>query len=172
MEEWSFIVGYYGLYEVSNQGRVRSLDRTIPTKAGGSRRLKGKLRALPIDSNGYRVVGLSIEGKMTYYGVHQLVAIAFMDHNPRRRAIIIRHGNGDRSDNRVENLYLVSSRENRVKEGGSSEYIGVAWDKRENRWQSNISVGGRQILLGHFKDEKEASFVYESALEAINESLD
>ena len=74
-EKWRDIEGYEGLYQVSNIGRVRSLDRYDNR---GCKR-KGQIKKGSVDNHGYLLIGLSKNGKRKYYGVHRLVAFAFVE---------------------------------------------------------------------------------------------
>lgn len=78
-EEWRAIKDYEGLYEVSNLGRVRSLDRLIPdTRWGGRQFRKGRVLRLQ-NSKGYRTLNLCKDGLQAQVYVHRIVAIAFLD---------------------------------------------------------------------------------------------
>ena len=90
-EIWKPVVGYEGLYEVSNLGRVKSL------KYGKERILRPAT-----DSNGYHQVNLCKDGKVKMYLVHRLVAQAFIP-NPHNLPII-NHKDERVDNNRVENL--------------------------------------------------------------------
>jgi len=92
-ERWLPVVGWLGLYEVSDWGRVMSLPR--PYCAG--RVLKNKL--LP---SGYVQVSLSVDGKVSHHTVHRLVAAAFLGPCPEGQEVL--HADDDRSNNRLENL--------------------------------------------------------------------
>lgn len=97
MERWRQIPGYEGFYEVSDLGRVRSLDRT--TARG--RRVAGRNLSLIACASGYRQVGLH-DGRQVTFHVHRLVMAAF---SPAPAAgLEVRHLNGDRADNRLANL--------------------------------------------------------------------
>jgi hypothetical protein len=101
-EEWRAIPGYEG-YEVSDLGRVRSLDRWID-QANGSRRLfKGQtLRTRPFPRTGHRMVSLKRNSVGETFCVHRLVMLVFV--GPRPDGMQICHNNGDSFDNRLVNL--------------------------------------------------------------------
>lgn len=71
------------------------------------------------------------------------------------------HINGDRSDNRLANLRAVShvqnTRNQRQRVNNTSGISGVTWDKSKNKWQAQISVGGRLIHLGRFDNIEDAA---------------
>ena len=110
MEEWRDIEGYEGLYQVSNLGRVKSLNRFIYKNNGTIQPLKGKICAMCPDNNNYIKVSLCKNGKYALKLVHRLVAIAFIP-NPENKPEID-HINTDRKDNRVENLRWCTHKEN------------------------------------------------------------
>jgi len=102
MEVWKPVVGYEGLYEVSNLGRVRSLDRVVSGKDGCTLSIKGQMMHPTLNTTGYPFVGLRKDGKRGMYTVHRLVAKAFIP-NPDNLAEI-NHKNEDKTDNRVANM--------------------------------------------------------------------
>lgn len=95
-EEWRDAVGYEGLYEVSNLGRVR---RSSP--APGTR--KGYILSSPLNSDGYPSLNLYKDGKRISAKVHILVARAFIG-NPPDNLSEVNHCNGDKSNCRWDNL--------------------------------------------------------------------
>lgn len=107
-ERWLPVVGYEGAYEVSDQGRVRSLDRLqrISRSRDGRmphlRDLEGRVRQQSLNSNGYCQVNLSLDGRRHIARVHVLVLEAFT--GPRPDGMEGCHGNGERTDNRLVNL--------------------------------------------------------------------
>lgn len=108
-EEWRNIPGYEGLYQVSNIGRIRSLDRLV-MKWNGMRIVHSQIISQIRSGNGYMSVTLSRDGKKHQVTVHRLVAISFLD-NPNNLPTI-NHKNGIRDDNRVDNLEWCSYSEN------------------------------------------------------------
>lgn len=99
IEIWRPVVGYEGFYEVSNLGRVRSLDRYKKGKHNAVMLLQGKLLTLKKRSNGYIEISLSKNGKHKSHLLHRLVAEAFIP-NPEDKPCVD-HINTDRSDNVV-----------------------------------------------------------------------
>lgn len=99
-EEWRDIAGYEGYYQVSNQGRVRSLDRAV--KRGKSTlTVRGRILKPSIGSH-YLQVTLSKGNKLKPSRIHRLVAAAFVS-NPNGFNVVD-HINCDKLDNRAENL--------------------------------------------------------------------
>ncbi len=97
MEIWKPIVGYEGIYEVSNLGNVRSLI--------------GKLKSRKATiNNWYYLLCLSKKNKNMYFKVHRLVAFAFIE-NPDNKKFV-NHIDWDKLNNSVNNLEWVTSSEN------------------------------------------------------------
>lgn len=171
-EIWKNIPGYEGYYQVSNLGRVRSLDRVITYKSGASKLLKGSVLN-PTMRNGYKQVNLAMKGRKKAFRISQLVAIAFLGHKPDGHKLVVDHINGNKLDNRVENLRIVTNRANlstcfRTDNGTlSSEYVGVHWDINSLKWRSRIYYDGISIHLGLFDNETDASDAYQKALSKI-----
>ena len=99
-EEWRPVVGYEGLYEVSDAGRVRSLSREVRT-GRGTRMVDGRILSPARGVGGYPVVSLS-NGGARVRPVHRLVLEAFV--GPRPAGTECCHGDGDPENNRLSNL--------------------------------------------------------------------
>ena len=109
-EEWKDIKDYEGLYQVSNLGNVRSLDRYVNYKNIKERLIKGK-EIKPVDAgNGYMRVTLSNKNKTRIYSIHRLVAEAFIP-NPENKPEI-NHKKGRKNDNRASELEWCTHKEN------------------------------------------------------------
>ena len=171
-EVWKGVPGYEGYYQVSDLGRVRSLDRVITYKRGARRLLKGKMLN-PTMNNGYKQVTLAMKGRHKAFKFSQLVAMAFLGHKPDGHRLVVDHINGNRSDDRVENLRIVTHRANvstcfRTDNGTlRSEYVGVYWNINSLKWYSHIYYNGINIHLGLFDNETDASNAYQEALSKI-----
>ena len=107
-EIWKDIIGYEGLYQVSNTGRIKSLERRVRAQKEGSTQLiKEKIRKISYNSNGYALVVLAKEGKNKTFLVHKLVANAFVD-NPNEYTIV-NHKDECKSNNNSSNLEWCTS---------------------------------------------------------------
>lgn len=76
------------------------------------------------------------------------------------------HINGNRLDNRKENLRICTKSQNlrnQHKTCGSSKYKGVSWRVRANKWESRIYVDGKKLFLGLYSDEEDAAKAYDKA---------
>ena len=109
-EIWKDITGYEGIYQISNLGRVRSLDRVLIDKNGKKFSKKGSIRKIS-KSKGYSVIGLSKDNKQKMHLVHRLVAETFIP-NCRIEADVVNHIDGDKSNNSVTNLEWMTQSEN------------------------------------------------------------
>jgi hypothetical protein len=110
MEEiWRDIEGYEGLYQVSNLGRVRSLDR-IEKYGHSFRKRNGRILKSIRDKDGYQSVTLSFKSINKRCRVHRLVWEAFNGSIPD--GIECNHLNERKDDNRLENLNLMTPKEN------------------------------------------------------------
>ena len=113
MEIWQDIPSYEGYYQASSLGRIRSLSRVVRQKGPKShynRKFRSKVLKPRLQNSGYQIVWLSLWGDVTAYLVHRLVAETFIENvnnNP-----CINHKNGDKTDNRAENLEWCSYSEN------------------------------------------------------------
>lgn len=109
-EVWKDIEGYNGKYQVSNFGRVKSMQRFVKRKSESKTLLSEKLMKIKKDKDGYLLVDLYKDNIIKRMRVHRLVAEAFID-NPENKPHVD-HINTIRDDNRVENLRWVTRKEN------------------------------------------------------------
>lgn len=168
-EIWKDIPGYEGYYQVSSLGRLRSKDRLVNTRHVTKRPVKGQMLKPKIDRYGYYQIGLQKLRKTKYTTIHQLVAMAFHDHVPCGYDLVINHINFIKTDNRPENLEIVSTRENSNKKHlkSGSKYVGVDFYKRGNKWRSRIEIDGKSQHLGYFTEEYDAHLAYKKALKEL-----
>ncbi|MBO7322023.1 MAG: HNH endonuclease [Bacteroidales bacterium] len=129
IEIWKDIPGYEGVYQASNLGNVRSLDRYVRQFTHGyedTRYIKGVVLVQKIKNNGYLSVCLSNCNKQKHYSVHRLVWKAFNGEIPE--GLVINHLNECKTDNRLCNLELVTAKEN-LNWGTSKQRLGVSKGK-------------------------------------------
>lgn len=129
-EVWKPVVGREGLYEVSDRGQVRSLDRYLRAACGGSRLHRGRtLKSRAVNrSSKYLRVSLGGADKPVYRSVHVLVLEAFVGPRPTPNHDAC-HGDGDPLNNRLENLRWATKSENqrdRVRHGTHHEALKTA----------------------------------------------
>lgn len=109
VEEWRPVVGYEGIYEVSTLGRVRSLARFVRRSDGVLCPVKERIRKPVLHHRGYLIVLLRKEGSAATKQIHQLVLEAFVGPS---NGLQTRHLDGNRTNNKLENLCYGTSREN------------------------------------------------------------
>lgn len=109
-ERWRHVVGYEGLYEVSDHGRVRSVDRDILHSSGMVQHRRGKMLSLSRMRSGHLKAALSRSGETNRVYVHRLVMAAFV--GPCPADMEVRHCNGDPANNHVSNLRYGERSEN------------------------------------------------------------
>lgn len=160
MEIWKDIQNYYGRYQISNYGRVKSLKR-------------GKELILKLNKNscGYLLVSL-YNPEPKSHSVHQLVAIHFLNHYPPSK-LVVNHIDFNRQNNHVDNLQVITNRENTNQKHlkSTSKYTGVSWAKSNNKWHAQININNRPKSLAVYSDEYDAHLAYQSLLEQFKTEI-
>lgn len=110
-ESWRDIEGYEGMYQVSDKGNVRSLDRTVVSKLGIARRVSGRLLKTA-NVRGYECICLAKDGERPMFKVHRLVAKAFVP--GCSDGMQVNHKDGDKTNNSAENLEWVTPLDNQL----------------------------------------------------------
>lgn len=105
-EIWKDIPNYEGFYQVSNMGRVKSLERVVKRRG----LLPSKIKSLCFDNYGYLLVVLYKDAKGWTTTVHRLVCDAFIENADNKPCV--NHKNGIKTDNSAENLEWVTWSEN------------------------------------------------------------
>lgn len=109
-EIWKPVLGFEGLYEVSNLVRIRSIERTVYRRKGGAVTWPEKVLKQRLNPNGYWIVSLWLNGNQKIARVHRLYALAFLP-NPEGKPDI-NHRDGVKSNNSPSNLEWCTKREN------------------------------------------------------------
>lgn len=149
------VKGYEGIYKISNLGTVLSL------KFNKRKELKST-----VNNTGYKKVMLSKEGKVQNKKIHKLVAESFLNHTPCGYKLVVNHIDNNPLNNQVDNLEVVTHRQNTNKKHikSSSKYVGVSFLKGRKKWTSTINIKGKRKHLGHFNCETKAHLVYQKEL--------
>lgn len=156
-EVWKVVPNYQGRYKISNLGRLKSIIN------GKSKILKGS-----INKKGYVQFSLSYRAKKLYnvYGGHQLVAMAFLNHEPEgTNGFVVDHKNDIRTDNNLSNLQLISNYENCIKRNLNRPLFGA--HKINDKYKSSVYHNKKMIYLGYYETELEAHKV---AVDYVNEN--
>lgn len=147
----------YPRYGISKAGEIKNLE-TGRTFKGGPNTKSGYYQTKLTDS----------EGKQKGYEIHVLMAITYLNHVPCGHKIVVDHKNTLRFDNSLENLQLITQRQNLTKDKkGTSKYPGVSFHQNKN-WRAQIRINGKQKYLGVFPTEEEAHQAYQKALSDLN----
>lgn len=136
-EKWIDIKGYEGRYQISNQGRVKSLSREFQISfEKKARSVRGKILNMTPNTNGYLRVFLSKHSQVKTHYVHRLVAQHFCPQGIGQ--VEVNHINGDKLNNSVDNLEWCTKHEN----------LHHAFDNNLCKWgeQSNLrSLTEKQV---------------------------
>ena len=109
-ELWKDIPGYESHYQVSNLGRIRSLDRVIAQKNGVIKNLKGLVKSPVLNDNGYFTINLYKSGKAKCVKIHREIAIAFIERDSKYNCV--NHKDGVKTNNSIDNLEWCNHSEN------------------------------------------------------------
>jgi len=110
METWKDIPGYEGSYQISNTGRVRSLDRRINMDYGATRLHKGSVLTPQSQRSGHMYVSLKVDGIKKHMRIHRLVLLAFVG-KPKKDEECL-HLDGNPRNNNLVNLKWGTRKEN------------------------------------------------------------
>lgn len=141
-ESWVDIAGYEGRYQVSSEGRIKSLERTVMRKNGKKQRVGQLILKTRLDIDGYPIVNLWSDGVQKTYKVHRIVAESLVP-NPENKQCV-NHINGIKSDNRIENLEWVTYSENSL-----------------HAWENNLTTGRSKAVI-----DSSTGVLYKSGREA------
>jgi hypothetical protein len=167
-EQWNPVVGFKGLYEVSDFGRVRSIARTTISTSGKSYTCTERILSACEYRGGYLHVGLYKDGVRTMHKVHRLVMESFCGASH----LIVDHIDGNRQNNNLSNLRYCTHRQNTtystIKRNSTSKYTGVCWHKVQKKWMCSARVNGKIKHIGYFINEDEAGKAYQEFINGLD----
>jgi hypothetical protein len=163
MEEiWKDVIGFEGMYFISNYGRV-----------GSKRQGKFKIMKTRPDSNGYPQAIFCVDRKLISKRVSRLVALHFIELIDNKNDV--NHIDGNKMNNYYTNLEWVNKRENSVHRNilnplmkKSSNYVGVYLSKSSGKYVSEIRLEKRKIYIGTFDCEIKAHEAYLKKCSELN----
>jgi len=164
-EEFKPIKGYEGLYEISSLGRIFSLS-----KSWGRNRFHPKMELLQSFSSKYLSVHLNNNGNARTLRTHNLVWDHFGDRPRKGFKSQVDHKDGDRLNNGINNLQLLTGRRNSIKshiQGGRTLPTGVYPRQGGTRFVASIVVNKKSLYLGYFSSMDQASRAYQNQLSQI-----
>jgi hypothetical protein len=169
MEVWKPVKDYEGYYEVSSFGRVKSIERIGLLRNGIHPVIyKGKILKISTDFNGYGFVTLCKNNIKKTIKIHHLVSESFLNHVRNGFVIVVDHIDRNKLNNNLNNLQLISQRENTAKKINNSKFgTGVTYDKRSKIFISRLHNNGIREYLGCFKTEEEAKNAYINKLNSL-----
>ena len=132
MEEWKDVVGYEGLYEVSNLGRVRNKKRNTMVTL--------------LDNNGYHRVELWKNNKRRRYMLHRVVAQTWIPNDDETKTQV-NHINEIKTDNKVENLEWCTASYNNKYGNRIQKMLSTARRKSARKKVKEILSQGREVPL-------------------------
>lgn len=129
-------------------------------------RYAGKPAFTSKGTNGY------LSGEIDGRGVYAHRVAWEIANGPIPKGMDIDHINGDKADNRLENLRLASRSQNarnrKANRSSTSKYLGVSWSDRYRKWVAQITCGGKNIYLGRYLHEIDAANAYDAAAMKID----
>lgn len=153
IEEWRDIKGFEKLYQVSDWGRVKSLDRTVTENSKYGHTIdvnfKGRMLKQPLDKDGYCLVGLHKNGKTYNKRVHILVAETFIP-NPQNKPIVghlktLPNGLEDKTANEVWHLAWMTYPENSTYGTLSERKSEIMVEGYKTRKRKKVWLGKKRI---------------------------
>lgn len=153
-EKWDWVPKYIGHYQVSTKGRVKSFKK-----------MEFIMKVFSKEGR-YNSVTFHIDNKPKTEMIHQIMAETFLGHIPASRKFVVDHIDGNKQNNVIDNLQIISARENtsKDKKGFTSVFSGICLDSKSGKMQSAIRLDGKKYYIGKYLSEHEAKEKYEQVL--------
>ncbi len=172
MENFKDIKGYENIYQVSDKGNVKSLARVIGRSNGTKQKIQERILSSSVSPAGFNRVALYGNEGRELVLIHKLVAVAFLDHKPNGRSLVIKHINGNKADDNLNNLEVVPHRLSLSRNHGASKLEGVSYCHTTCKFVATIYRAGKQRFLGRYMTENEAAKAVQLAvMDIINQSV-
>lgn len=174
-EVWSDIPDFIDRYQISNYGRVRSLQNNHGTP-------HIKIRKTSVRNGQYEYAQLWYKDKPITQAVHRLVASAFIP-NPNNKPVV-NHIDGNKLNNIASNLEWCTHSENHThafatglkkspqatlgkKWGGTSQYHNVTWDNSRQKWKATLKNKGKMLFQKRFDSELDAALYVNKMIDEL-----
>jgi hypothetical protein len=162
------IKGYEGFYQISNFGKIISLPKTFYAGWRNEQKFTKPSRIISsqIKKDGYIQVGLTKNKTQKIHALHLLVWDNFGDLPRNGHKLEVDHIDENKQNNRIDNLQILTTRENstKSKDSRSNLPIGVSFRKDTGKFTARITVGNKYLSLGCYKTPGEASNAYQAKL--------
>lgn len=160
-EFWLPIKGFEGIYEISNLGRIKILEKIHYRKHMGNYVIKEKIKSLTLSGQTWALYWgtcLTKNGKTKSIRIHRLLAQHFIEN--KNNLPCVNHIDGNKLNNSLNNLEWVSYMENnchsKKSKKTSSSLTGVYYDKFNNKYRARIFINRKNIFSKRFETEQEA----------------
>lgn len=148
------IPGYETHYQISSTGELVSKSREVIRKSHTMSIKSQKIKVF-LDNSGYLSCNLYKEGRGRHFRIHQLVAMAFLNHKPNNFETVVDHIDGNKLNNNLENLRILQNWEN-ISKSVNKNYIqkhkGITYHSRDKKWTYKYN----NMYVAMFKTEEEA----------------
>lgn len=149
-EEWKEIIDYSG-YFISNFGNVKGI------------RFKDRLMKQNPNPKGYLHICMCNENERNKsFGIHRLVAKHFLEDFDEN--LYTDHIDRNKTNNHISNLRMVTNqiniRNQDKRQGLTSKYKGVCYDKSRNKWITKIKINYKSVWIGRYETEEEAGIAF------------
>lgn len=158
IEIWVDIPEYIGIYQISNLGRVKGVERYYQLRGKIPVLLKEKILYLNTHKDGYVHVNLCKNGKVCHPRLSRIMLKSFIGPSDLQ----VDHIDGDKQNNKLSNLQYLTGRENTFKYFSNipDKLIGAHYNKRSKKYHSVIKINGKSIQLGAFNNKEDAHAAY------------